>query len=201
MSMPATLPADTAPSPASDWSPFRYAIPALALGLLFLGGLFNREVVAAVQTWNESTAYNHCILIIPIFAWLVWDRRFTLIGVPVRPDLRFVLLALPCILTWMVAERLGIMEGRQLMMLSLVQVLFLSVLGWRMYYALLGPCLYLYFLVPFGAFLTTSLQDFTTSFTLTGLGILGIPYYSDGYIIQIAQGTFLVRRPAPGCGS
>ena len=198
MSMPATLRAQAAPSPIWDWSSFRIVIPALAIGLLLLGGLFNQEVVAAVRTWNASTAYNHCILIIPIVCWLVWDRRFSLIGVPIAPDLRFVLLSLPCIATWMVAERLGIMEGRQLMLICLVQVLFLSVLGWRMYYALSGPLLYLFFLVPFGAFLTTTLQDFTTVFTLAGLDILGIPYYSDGYIIEIAQGTFLVAEACAG---
>lgn len=198
MTMPATLPAGAAPSPTWEWSPFRGIISAIVVGLLLLGALFNQEVLAAVRTWNDSTAYNHCILIIPIVLWLVWDRRFSLIGVPVVPDLRFVLLSLPCIAAWMVAERLGIMEGRQLMLISLVQVLFLSVLGWRMYYALLGPLLYLFFLVPFGAFLTTTLQDFTTSFTLMGLDILGIPYYSDGYIIEIAQGTFLVAEACAG---
>lgn len=198
MSMPATLRAKAAPSPIWDWSPFRIVLPALAIGLLLLGGLFNQEVVAAVRTWNASTAYNHCILIIPIVGWLIWDRRFSLIGIPIAPDLRFVLLSLPCIATWMVAERLGIMEGRQLMLICLVQILFLSVLGWRLYYALSGPLLYLFFLVPFGAFLTTPLQDFTTAFTLGGLDVLGIPYYSDGYIIEIAQGTFLVAEACAG---
>lgn len=198
MSMPATLPAGATPSPVWDWSPFRVVAPALAGGLLVLGFVFNEEIAAAVQTWNVSTAYNHCILILPIFAWLVWDRRFSLVGVPIVPNLRLVLLSLPCVVGWFVAERLGIMEGRQLMLLSLVQVLFLSVLGWRMYYALLGPMLYLYFLVPFGAFLTTPLQDFTTAFSLAGLNIFGVPYYSDGYIIEIAQGTFLVAEACAG---
>jgi exosortase A len=196
--MPATLPAGATPSPTWDWSPFRVVLPAIVVGLLLLGGLFNQEVSAAIRTWDASTAYNHCILIIPIVLWLVWDRRFSLVGVPILPNLRFVLLGLPCIAVWMVAERLGIMEGRQLMLISLVQVLFLSVLGWRMYQALLGPLLYLFFLVPFGAFLTTTLQDFTTSFTLMGLDVLGIPYYSDGYIIEIAQGTFLVAEACAG---
>lgn len=202
MSVPTNLRAETVPAlaPAStmDWSPFRVAFPALVLGLLLLGGVFHQEVLTAVNTWNASTAYNHCILIIPIFVWLVWDRRFNLIGVPVRPDLRFVVLALPCVVAWLIAERLGIMEGRQLVLISLVQVLFLSVLGWQMYRALSGPLLYLFFLVPFGAFLTTSLQDFTTSFTLVGLDILGIPYYSDGYMIEIAQGSFLVAEACAG---
>ena len=46
---------------AAEWR--RAAVP-LTLGLLLLGALFNREVVAAVQTWEASTAYNHCFLII-----------------------------------------------------------------------------------------------------------------------------------------
>ena len=198
MSLPATLLARPLASPVWVWSPFRAAIPALAMGLLLLGIVFSQEVLAAVRTWENSTAYNHCILIIPISAWLIWDRRHSLIGVPIVPDLRFVPLGLPCIVAWAVAERLGIMEGRQLMLMCLVQILFLSVLGWRMYYALSGPLLYLFFLVPFGAFLTTALQDFTTVFTLAGLDVLGIPYYSDGYIIEIAQGVFLVAEACAG---
>src|ERR1700712_3403025 len=198
MTLQTTLPVRPARAPAWDWSPFRIVLPALVVGLALLGVVFRQEVAAAVGTWNDSTAYNHCILIIPIVAWLIWDRRFSLVGVPIEPDLRFVLLSLPCVLGWLVAERLGVMEGRQLMVLCLVQILFLSVLGWRMYYALSGPLLYLFFLVPFGAFLTTSLQNFTTGFVLTGLGLLGIPYVSDGYMIQIAQGSFLVAEACAG---
>ena len=39
---------------------------ALLLLVVVLGLLFHREVAAAVRTWNDSTAYNHCFLIIPI---------------------------------------------------------------------------------------------------------------------------------------
>ena len=196
MSTPAT--AAATPSATWDWSPFRVVLPALAVGLLLLGVVFRQEVLAAVRTWNESTAYNHCILVLPIAGWLIWDRRFSLVGVPIVPAPLFALLSLPCIAAWLVAERLGIMEGRQLMLIGLVQVLCLSILGWRMYHALLGPLLYLFFLVPFGAFLTGRLQDFTTVFTLAGLDVLGIPYFSDGYIIQIAQGTFRVAEACAG---
>ena len=63
---------------APEWR--RVAAP-LALGLLLLGALFNKEVVAAVQTWDASTAYNHCFLIIPIALFLLWDRRFDLVGI------------------------------------------------------------------------------------------------------------------------
>ena len=48
---------------ASEW---RRVAPPLGLGVVLLGALFNKEVVAAIQTWDASTAYNHCYLIIPI---------------------------------------------------------------------------------------------------------------------------------------
>jgi exosortase A len=168
------------------------------LGVLLLGVLFNKEVVAAVQTWDASTAYNHCFLVIPIVLYLLWDRRFDLVGIPPRPMPAALLLGLPLALVWLMAERLGIMEGRQLVAISFVEVLFLAILGKRLWWAMAGPLLYLYFLVPFGEFLTPRLQDITTWFIRNGLEILGIPAYIDGYIIEIPQGTFFVAEACAG---
>ena len=166
--------------------------------MLLLGVLFNAEVVAAVHTWNISTAYNHCFLVIPIALYLLWDRRFDLVGIAPRPTPAVLLLGLPLALIWLVAERLGIMEGRQLAALSFVELLFLAVLGKRLWWAMAGPLLYLYFLVPFGEFLTPRLQDITTWFIRHGLDILGVPAYIDGYIIEIPQGTFFVAEACAG---
>ncbi len=96
------------------------------------------------------------------------------------------------------SERLGIMEGRQLVVISFVELLFLAVLGKRLWWALAGPLLYLYFLVPFGEFLTPRLQDVTTFFIRHGLEILDVPAYIDGYIIEIPQGTFFVAEACAG---
>lgn len=179
----------------SEW---RRAGFSLGLGLLLLGGLFNQEVVAAVQRWDASTAYNHCFLVIPIALYLLWDRRFDLVNMPARPMPIALLLGLPLALAWLVSERLGIMEGRQLVALSFVELLFLAVLGKRLWWAMAGPLLYLYFLVPFGEFLTPKLQDITTWFIRHGLDILGIPAFIDGYIIEIPQGTFFVAQACAG---
>ncbi len=51
---------------------------AVSVGLIALGLLFHTEVVAAVTVWQDSTAYNHCFLVIPIVFYLIWDRRDTL---------------------------------------------------------------------------------------------------------------------------
>jgi exosortase A len=173
------------------------ALPLL-IGGVVLALLFQREVVAALQTWNDSTAYNHCFLIIPIALYLLWDRREVLAGVPRQLMPAAMLLGVPLAAVWLVSERLGIMEGRQLAAVSYFEVLLLAMLGKRLWWAMAGPLLYLYFLVPFGEFVTPGLQDITTFFIRHGLEILGVPAYIDGYVIEIPQGTFFVAEACAG---
>ena len=135
---------------------------------------------------------------IPIVAYLLWDRRDMLARATPIPNAWFALAAIPVVMVWLLAERLGIMEGRQLMVMTLVEIFFLSVLGWRLSYRLAGPLLYLYFLVPFGAFITPQLQGFTTNFIVHGLNLLNIPNYADGNAIEIPEGSFLVAEACAG---
>jgi len=171
---------------------------AIGAGLIALGWLFRDEVIAAVGVWRDSTAYNHCFLVIPIVLYLIWDRRASLHGMPASHYPLAALAGVPLALAWLIAERLGIMEGRQLVAMSFVQVLFFAMLGPRLWWRLAGPLLYLYFLVPFGAFLTPKLQDVTTVFVAHGLPLLHIPAYITGYTIEIPEGTFLIAEACAG---
>ncbi|WP_428531271.1 exosortase A [Rhodopila sp.] len=171
---------------------------AAGFGVLLLAALFHPEVLAAIRTWNDSTAYNHCYMVIPITLYLLWDRRSDLVALPPRPMPAVLLLGLPLAAVWLLAERLGIMEGRQLVAVSFVELLLLALLGPRLWWGMAGPLLYLYFLVPFGEFLTPDLQAFTTGFIRVGLQVLGIPAYIDGYTIEIPQGTFFVAEACAG---
>lgn len=173
-------------------------LPALVMGLLVLGLVFHAEIAAAIAVWMDSTVYNHCFLVIPIVAYLIWDRRAVLVGAVPRPLPIAALAVLPAGIAWFLADRVGIMEGRQLMAMCVVELLFLAVLGWRLYRALLGPLLYLFFLVPFGAFITPQLQDITAAFTTHGLDLLGIANYSDAYSIEIPEGTFYIAEACAG---
>lgn len=174
------------------------ALVPLGVGIVLLGLLFHTEITAAVSVWRGNTAYNHCFIVIPLAAYLIWERRSVLPGLVPRPWLLPALLAFPIGVVWLIADRIGVMEGRQLIAMTLVELLLLTTLGWRLYRILLGPLLYLYFLVPFGSFITPQLQDFTTAFTTRGLDFVGIPNYSDGYSIQIPQGTFYVAEACAG---
>jgi exosortase A len=183
---------------AAAWRGQRGVAITLGLGVVALCLVFNAEVVAAIRTWIDSTAYNHCFLVIPIAAYLAWDRRDKLRGLAAVPMPVAALAGIPLALAWLAAERLGIMEGRQLLAITFLELLVLAVLGWRLWWMLSGPLLYLYFLVPFGAFLTPKLQDITTVLVRYGLDLLNIPAYIDGYTIEIPEGTFYIAEACAG---
>jgi exosortase A len=186
------------PAGAVLWRHFRPAALPLLAGLLLLGLLFHAEAEAAVAVWFNSTAYSHCFFVIPIALYLAADRRAGLPAVPVRAWPLAALAAIPLAIAWMAAERLGIMEGRQIVAMALLELLFMSVLGWRMFRALAAPLLYLFFLVPFGAFITPALQNFTAGFIDIGLTLLRIPHLSDSVFITIPEGRFFVAEACAG---
>jgi exosortase A len=170
----------------------------LALGILVLLGLFHAEVVAALKVWSESTAFGHCYLVLPIAAWLAWERRAALLGLTPQPVPSLAVLAVPLVCIWFAADRLGIMEGRQFALLGLVWLLVLAVVGLRICAALAAPLAYLVFLVPFGAFLVPSLQDFTARFIDFGLDMLDIPHIVTAVSIEIPEGNFEVAAACAG---
>jgi len=185
-------------APAALRAAWRPALLALGLGLLGLGLVFSAEIAAAIRIWDSSTAYNHCWLILPIALWLGWVRRHRLAVLLPAPVPWLALLALPLGAAWLVAERLGIMEGRQLVALALAVLLTVTVLGWRFGRAMAAPLVYLVFLVPFGAFSVPALQHVTALLVEFGLGLTSIPHYIDDLIIEIPVGTFYVAEACAG---
>jgi exosortase A len=174
------------------------AAAALAIGILAFAIIFYPEITAAIVVWMNSDAYSHCFLVLPVAIYLAWDRRDIAKATPLRPSLWIALLAVPAAAIWFVADRLGIMEARQLMAMTLLQIMIASVLGPSMWRRFAAPLLYLFFLVPFGEFLIPPLQSLAVRFTTVGLSVLGIPNFADGIVIEIPEGTFLVHQACSG---
>src|SRR5215472_5397034 len=174
------------------------ALAALALIGAVLLLLHVPEATGAVRVWYESTAYNHGFLIIPIVAYLIWERRHLLAEAAPRPFL-WVAPLIPVVgAVWLVAQLIGLLEAQQLFLIITVQLALLTVLGWRVYRILAFPFLYLFFLVPTGEFLVPYLQDFTARFAIQALRITGVPVYSDGFLIAIPNNTFYVAEACAG---
>jgi hypothetical protein len=59
-------------SAEKGWRPHLTGLAVAAAAILLL---FWRDAVDMVRVWMESATYNHCALILPIIAWLVWQRQ------------------------------------------------------------------------------------------------------------------------------
>ncbi|HUZ73894.1 MAG TPA: exosortase A [Stellaceae bacterium] len=170
----------------------------LVLAAVALGGLFRTEAEGAYAVWRNSTAYNHCFLILPVALYLAWQRRDVLSGLAPRPEFRVLVLLLPLSVAWLMAAMLGVLEAQQLLVVTMFQVAALAIVGWAVYRAMLTPFLYLYFLVPTGYFLVPALQRFTAWFTVLGLRLVHIPVFWDGTVIEIPAGEFVVAEACAG---
>jgi exosortase A len=182
-----------------DWrQSWRMLGAAFGLGALALGYLFWQEIAGAYRVWLGSTAYSHCFLVLPVALYLLWERRKVLADAVPEPDFR-VLLLLPFLSgAWLLAAILNVLEGQQFLLMAMVQVMLLGVLGWRLYRRLLGPLLYLFLLVPSGEFLVPSLQDITAKFVVWLLALFHVPTFSDGIVISIPEGDFIVAEACAG---
>jgi exosortase len=180
---------------APGWRP---ALAVIAVASLVFAVVFQREIAGAVQVWIDSTAYNHCFLILPLIGFLLWERRAVIASVSPRPALWPLLLMPLFSAVWLIAAVLDIQEGRQLVMIAMFEVVVLIVLGLRLFWLLLAPLLFLLFLVPSGAFLVPSLQTITADIVVAGLHVLHIPVFTDGYMIEIPEGPFEIAEACAG---
>ena len=180
---------------APGWGP---ALILIAIASLIFGVAFRQEITGAVRVWIDSTAYNHCFLVLPLAGFLLWERRAVISLVSPRPAL-WPLLAMPLLSAiWFLAAVLELQEGRQLLMVAMFQVVLLVALGPRLFWHLLAPFLFLFFLVPSGAFLVPSLQTITADIAVAGLQFLHIPVFSDGLMIEIPEGPFEIAEACAG---
>lgn len=182
--------------------PAALSLPPVVLALLvafaLFAVLFRAEVAAAVSVWVESTAYNHCFLVVPVIAVLLWRRRAEVAQLqPTRGWIGLPLLAIAGVLWW-IGLRAGLMEARQLGAVAVVEAALLLLLGRRGFLQFGFEFAYLVFAVPFGAFLHAPLQSWTASFIGVGLDVLQIPYWADGLAIDIVEGRFVVEEACSG---
>jgi len=180
---------------APGWRP---ALTLIGIAGIVFGIAFRYEIIGAVQVWIDSTAYNHCFVVVPLAGFLLWERRAVISSVLPRPAL-WPLLTMPALSAiWLLAAVLDIQEGRQLVMVAMFQIVLLVALGPFVFRQLLAPFLFLFFLVPSGAFLVPYLQTITADIAVAGLQLLHIPVFADGYMIEIPEGPFEIAEACAG---
>ncbi len=171
---------------------------ALALVSAVLLMLFRRDVADLVGIWWTSTTFGHCLFILPVIAWLVWQRRIELSQVtPVGwwPGLTLVAIGG---MGWLAGDAASVGFARQVGLVVMLQGAVVTVLGPNVARGLLFPLGYALFLVPFGDGLDSPLQSITVAIVMPLLHLVGIPAVVDGVLIHAGRYWFEVAEACSG---
>ena len=188
------FPAASAAGPGNGHIPLALA----AVGLLFLVVLFRGTAGSILQLWIDDFAYSHGFLILPIAAWLVWERRHALLAAPLRPTAWALLPLCAFAGVWLAAQVVSIQVVSQFALVALANCLLLALLGPAGFRTLLFPALFLFTAIPVGQGLTPELQAWTANIAAAALRATGMPVFQEGLQLATPIGNFAVADECSG---
>ena len=183
------------PVPLSSWGRHLLALGLVAAAILAL--LFRDAADMADFWWNNAT-FNHCLLIPPIIAWLVWQRLPELRQLnPAAWPAGLILLGAGAF-AWLLGEAGGVALVRHFALIFMLQGAVIACLGRNVARGLAFPIFYALFLVPAGAEFVPFLQTVTADIAMALLGISGVPAHLEGIFITTPVGYFEVAEACAG---
>ena len=171
------------------------ALAAAATGILLL---FHTDIVRMVGVWWSASTYSHCILIAPIIAWLIWQRRSELGALTPTgwwPGLAVVVAGG---MGWLMGDAGSVAFARQLGVVLMLQGAVITIFGPTVVRGMLFPLCYALFLVPFGESLEAPLQQVTVGIVMPLLDLVGIPATANGVMIHAGRYYFEVAEACSG---
>jgi len=177
------------------WS---WPLGLLLVALAVVVATYWETFVSMASTWNRSSTYSHCFLVLPASLYLIWTRRRQTAELAPQPDLRVAFLLLIPSFAWLLGELAAVLPVKQFSSVAVVVVLVWAMVGTRVFRTLLFPLLLLFFLVPVGEGLVPALQDFTASFAVKALELTGVPVVLEGRILEVPTGKWEVAEACSG---
>jgi exosortase A len=177
------------------WRTHLLALIAAATAILLL---FHRDAAHMASIWWTSSTYNHVLLIPPILAWLVWQRRPELSQLtPSAWRLPLAAVALGGLL-WLLGEAAGLALARHAGLVLMLQGTTAACLGKAVVRGLAFPLFFMVFLVPAGEEIVPFMQTLTADISMVLLGLSGIPAHIEGVFITTPTGYFEVAEACAG---
>ena len=170
----------------------------LAATITVLLALFWRDAAKMGEIWWTSSTFTHCLFILPIVGWLIWQRRDEIWLLTPRPFIPGLALVALGALGWLVGTAAGVGFVRHASLIFMIQSSVLTILGLQVTRGILFPLFYLAFLVPFGEELVPPLQTITAKLCMIFLGWAGIPAHIEGIFITTPTGNFRVAEACSG---
>lgn len=170
-------------------------LAALATAIL---AIFRADLAEMATIWWTRSTFGHCLLIVPIIGWLVWQRREELAELVPVPSFRGLGVIAIGGFGWLLGEAAGVSAARHLGLIVMLQGSVVAMLGLTVARGLLFPLGYALFLVPFGEALVPALQTATAELAMLLLGLVGLPAHIEGVFITTPSGYFEVAEACSG---
>ncbi|MEO0972329.1 MAG: exosortase A [Pseudomonadota bacterium] len=190
-----SIPTSFTPVTLGRWS---VAAGVLGLAALALGLVFADTVRGLVGTWWGSDTFAHGVAIYPISLYLVWRDRHRLAALVPAPALSALLPLGAFALLWSLGALAQVQLVQEAALVAMLIALVCLVLGWAAARALWFPLAFTLFAVPFGDGLIPALMEFTATFTVNAVKLVGIPIYRDGMHFALPSGDFEVAKACSG---
>ncbi|CAN5161942.1 hypothetical protein BH10PSE13_BH10PSE13_02140 [soil metagenome] len=183
---------------ASPLTPWKRHVLLLAAMTALLAGLCRKDIAAILDIWQRTGAFHHCILIPPILAWLVWQRREVLAMLSPEYAMRGVLLTALGGLLWLAGAAGYVALFRHAGLVIAGQGLVIALLGVPVARALAFPLGFALFLIPVGSEFEPFLQIVTAKIAVSLLHFVGTPAMLEGVFIETPAGLFRVAEACSG---
>lgn len=179
--------------------------PALLLAIAGFAALFFDVARTLVADWSTDDNYSHGFLVVPVAAWLAWERRDALAAAPPRAHAFGLVVILGSVLV-LGAGVLG--AERFLTRLAMVGVLVGAVLfvwGAAHLRLLAFPLAFLLLMIPLPAIvfnqIALPLQLLASQVGEAGLRLAGVPVLREGNVMVLARTTLEVAEACSGIRS
>ena len=179
--------------------PRQYALlGVIALCLVLVFAWHGETFAAMAATWWRTETFAHGLIVLPIFAWLVWRDRARLIALRIAPYPPALLALAAAGFVWMLGELSATVGVSQFAMVAMVPCALCALLGRAALRALAFPLAFLFFAVPFGAFMLPWLMQLTADFTVGAVRLSGVPVYREGMLFHLPSGSWSVVEACSG---
>jgi exosortase A len=192
--MTAALPIARA-GPAEGWRGHLATLAAAWAAILLL---FARDAADMATIWWTSSTFTHCLLILPILAWLVRQRLPEIKALAPAAWAPGLLLVGSGASAWLLGEAGSVSLLRHAGLVVMLQGSVVALLGRSVARGLAFPLFYALFLVPFGEELVPPMQQVTARISMALLGLAGVPAHLEGIFISTPTGLFRVAEACSG---
>lgn len=163
----------------------------LSVSVILLAFSYWSGMVDMFERWGKKEEYGYAYFLPIISAYLIWQRRETLIKTEFKPSWLGIVVILIAICLFIMGEIATTFTLVQYSFVLIIIGLAYAFLGWRAFKIVAGPLFLLFFIVPLPPFiynnLSGKLQLISSELGVEVIRLFGISVFLEGNVIDLGD--------------